>query len=281
MFQARFFLEVYIKKIFDILIEYYIAFLLVLALAIIFCGYNPNLLAIVKDLYPVKASIMMFAWYVPFYIEAMLVLPFISKLFIKYGNRKTAYICIAAYIILEFILCIGKVLDMRGDYWFVALQAFKRTMPFMIIGFYMRRDLYFEQVKEVFQEKGYLKPKYLYGILLLIIAASIFNDKILGLKSGILYTPIYLFCVAALQLSNTNNDSLKSFYSFLAKHSANIWFLHCIFFAGATKAVFQPIAFLPQNTFLSVAWIILLCSVVSVIISPIQIYTKNKINRYL
>ena len=124
-------------------------------------------------------------------------------------------------------------------------------------------------------------PKYLYGILLLIIAASIFNDKILGLKSGILYTPIYLFCVAALQLSNTNNDSLKSFYSFLAKHSANIWFLHCIFFAGATKAVFQPIAFLPQNTFLSVAWIILLCSVVSVIISPIQIYTKNKINRYL
>ena len=113
-------------------------------------------------------------------------------------------------------------------------------------------------------EEVLLKSDSLLRIILFLLLSFIIIrfDKVERLnKYFYIVLLVFLFVFAFLKIGNTKNDSIKSFYSFLAKHLPTYGFYIVYFLLEPTKAVFQPIAFLPQNTFLSVAWIILLCSV--------------------
>lgn len=263
------------RKITTFLINYYLLCLTMIAIAAVYCGYYPNLMDILKMMYPISSDLEIFAWYVPFYIEAMLLLPIVKNTVEKYGSKKSLYIIIVMYILMEIILGGLKSLGYREYALFVAVQAFKRHIPFVIMGFFFFKEAVFEKVLEYLKKKKLNINRACIITLIAIILLSIINDKIIGLKSGIIYTPIYIFCVVSLRKSVLENVLVTKVYELLAKHSMNIWILHGIFFSGVTRDVFQPIAFLPGNLLLVVVWIILISLVISLLITPIQKICKR------
>lgn len=91
-------------KIKNFLLKYYVLCLFMLALAVLFCEYSPSVLDIAEIIYPISSDLACFAWYVPFYIEAMLTLPVIKKLADEFGTKKSLLILLATYLSLELIL---------------------------------------------------------------------------------------------------------------------------------------------------------------------------------
>lgn len=92
------------RKITAFLINYYVLCLAMIALAALLCGYYPSLMDVMKMMYPISSDLQIFAWYVPFYIEAMLLLPIVKWSVDKYGSRKSVYIIIAMYCLMEIVL---------------------------------------------------------------------------------------------------------------------------------------------------------------------------------
>lgn len=258
-----------LKKIIGFMLDYYLIFLAILSLACIFCNYKPSLFQIGRELYPIAAKLMMFAWYVPFYCEAMIVLRYLGLSIKQYGVRKSIYICIIIFLILEVLIGFFKSIGLRGEVLVIALQAFKRNIPFVIMGFFFAQEQCFNKMTQLLRKKYKSKNIGFIIVLFFLMIASLFNYKILGLQSGIIYTPIYIFCISSLKIGD--NNFIRNITEFLSRHSANIWFLHCIFFSEITRETFQYIVFIPShNPLIIVCWIILICSLTSIIIMPLQ-----------
>ena len=101
------------RKITTFLINYYLLCLTMIAIAAVYCGYYPGVMEILKMMYPISSDLQIFAWYVPFYIEAMLLLPIVKKIVEKYGSRKSLYIIIAMYCLMEIVLGGVKIIRLQ------------------------------------------------------------------------------------------------------------------------------------------------------------------------
>ena len=257
-----------IKKIIVFLIDYWIVYFIFLTIAIFYCNYNFSIIDIFTEMFALTNNVMAFNWYVFLYIEVMLFLPVLNHLSNKYPLKKTLLILLMLFVLAEIIsLALLLVFEKKFFLYKAISSYFVKQVPISIIGYFSAKFNLIQNVRIYLIQY----PKWLlYFSMFLSVVVYAFKSKLVYIL-----TPYYVSLMSCFSIDYSN--IFNRLILFLGKHSMNIWFLQCIFYANATKFVFQKYAYLPQNPFLVVIWILLLCSIGSIIITSIQKRINNLI----
>ena len=254
-----------LKKIMLFFVDYWLVLLIYGIISIYMCGYQLSIFEAIREMFGIERNIMRFAWYVPLYIIIMLLLPFISK-YIDKGKDILLLEFIVTIIVISWGIAINSC---NNTVMFIAKELIVKHVPIAILGYY-------------FAKKNYLNILYSkmdissLKIVCFLFAFILFHIVFYNLGKYIL-VPIYIVLVKRLCLNY--KSSIGKIIMFLAKHSMNIWFFHCLFFAVATRDVFQKYAFVPYNPILVVCWILCICSVLSLIITPVQDFMNRQVSK--
>ena len=168
--------------------------------------------------------------------------------------------------------CIGFVLYLSG---------MKGNFLYKITGSYFIKHISMATIGYIVAKANILPRLYSYlqkydrHILLGILVMCILIYQC-QTKTTYILTPLYVISMYSLEINFKH--PFNKIILFLAKNSMNIWFLHCIFWAPATRDVFQKYAYFPQNPILVDMWVLFMCSILSIIITPIQKIASNKVS---
>lgn len=221
-----------------------------------------------------------FAWYVRFYLCALILYPTL-KYFSRFNFLIDCAIAFIIFYILKFIYYHTSIseLGILGQ----IIHSIVVYMPFLILGYLTAHYKIFELIKN---KLSHLKrhKNLLYVATLVIIV--VLRSTIPMLMLDLLYTPILIFCIIEIMESLKQSNKLNKVYScnmkfwqIMCKHSMNMWFLHSIFFTPTRKL--QWIAFLPKVSILIIAWIILIMLPISKLLSYAQNFIGTYIDKFL
>lgn len=264
-----------LKKIWNLLTRYwFILFIIFVPLAIYIGASKVNLKVIAYNIFGLDQCLIPFAWYVYFYIFAMLTMPFIIKCF--NGRWMSDFIipvatCACLYNLLEMTKLSSELRWIK-----VALTNIFLYMPCLIYGFLFAKYNMFEKVDKIF------KPKYIWQAILIIIiifGCGLTWHYIKGINLYTIYTPILIYEFMII-INNLKHNFIPKIFEFLGKHSLNIWFLHALFLSKYTRKLVQPIGFWPKNPVLIIIWEILLCIPISMLINLIFDKSNKLISIY-
>lgn len=264
-----------LNKIWGLLKRYW--FILFLIFVPIVYYINSSKLTLEVVLYNILAlnkRVIPFAWYVYFYVFAMLTIPFIKKCF--NGRWMTDFLI--PIVTCALVYNLAYMIKFPNDLKWIQKVIYNivEYMPCIIIGFLFAKYNSFNKLDK------YFKPKYIWQAILVIFIVFGFAltwHNVKGVNLYTIYVPIFIYeCI--IIIGNLKHNIIPKVLEFLGKHSLNIWFLHALFLSSYTMKLLQPIGFLPKNPILVVIWEILLCLPISILINCIfNIFDKliNKI----
>lgn len=254
------------RKIVTFLLDYWLVLFFFAFLAFRYCGYNITAGGMVKEMFTATNEIMIFAWFVFLYLEVMLFLPFFHKHIAEPNTlKKTIYLTIAVFAVVKFIAVALKMNGMKDTFIYTAVNRdFFRYALVPIVGYLCARGDAIGSICRYIENWGTCKKcTVLAGLILLYN----FIQAIGGVNIGFIFVPIYIAVIMALK--ERYDNPFDRLVIFLGKHSMNIWFLSCLFWAEATRMVFQKFAYV-GNPILDVMWILFVCTCVSVPLTKIQ-----------
>ena len=262
-----------LKKITVFLLDFWLVLFAFSALAVYFCGYNLTASGLLMEMFSIESEVMCFSWFVFFYIEMMLFLPFLHK---KVENLTFKQTICRIMIFLAVVKLIAFGLELCGlkmSFWYTALnRRFFRYIPIAISGYLCARYNVLDKLYERFV--SYCPPKKFLAILACVVLYQIVTS-IGAINIGLFLCPIFISLLATFNIDYGHLASRV--VMFLGKHSMNIWFLQCIFFSWTTREVFQKYAYWPVNPVLVVVWILALCTCISIPLTKVQ----EKIDKFI
>ncbi len=249
------------KKILALLQAYWLQlFLCFLPLSIALGTYRPNMWSLWENLWAIRDNIVLFAWYVYFYIFAMLLLPLIRRYCMGRGKCMDAFLplvlCVAARYAVQTLPIEQYLLD--------ALDNCLRYFPCLLSGIWFRRYGY-PRRWELFCAKQ--KTVFFVFFLAVIYLAKKEVPQIGMLNLEIIYAPFAVFALVCL--FSACRERSRAIWRFLGRYSLQIWFFHSIFFSPYTAILTQKIAFLPYFPPLVVLWVLILCIVPAIFFAEV------------
>ena len=250
-----------LHKIFNLLICYWVVFVILAIASVITVHWQYSFLDVLKELLAIYRPTMVFCWYVNFYIILMLILPLISKFFGRFLFLDIVFIVAFPYILLRIV----KFIPIN---WIQqTLSSLASYLPCVLTGYLFARHQWFQQIDVAYMRL--IKRKWLDCIicvfLLLIAFAGRFIEPsitvvlprlpiILDISLDVLYAPMLVFAVVRLCRDQLKTiPVLKKGLQTLGDLSLPMWFVHCIFFNNA-KTFFQPLLYAPRNPVLVAVW---------------------------
>ncbi len=234
-------------------------YLLVLALmvlvGVIFCGYRITAMDILLEALTVNSNVQLFNWYVRVYVITMLMLPLAAR----YTKERGLLWEIAGFV-LVWLLAVALRWVLPEDFWLGAfLKQTCMYFPCSAAGYFLARYQLLDRAA------AWVKGR-LPAVLRVILGAVLFcgtvwlydrtyNVEVLDIA---LQRDFYLIPGLMLGYVLVWSPRLKMtnrVLGILGRYSMEMWFLHAIFFADATKEVFQPIGYFPRNPVLVICWI--------------------------
>lgn len=242
-----------IKKVGKFLLKYWLLLFTFFLPIQILSGrtyFNPNKWH--QELFGIYTSIVGFAWYVRFYILAMLTLPFLKRIF-----RKNVFLSITLTVVpFQIIYICLRYLSTRMTFHnmeSIILEYFK-YMSIVLLGFcFAKFDLY-QYADKIFR-------KYFGGHILVVVIFIfvvyvmryhlLLAENIFAPNMDIFYVPVFLFCILEI-INRFPANFLCALLECIGIHSMNLWFLQSIFFFE-TKSL-QQIIFFPKFSFFILLW---------------------------
>lgn len=262
-------------KILNFLLNYWIVLFFI---AFIACTVNQSDSVgqlLLRALFPIRIhsyDLMVFAWYVVFYALIMLALPYINL----GENRKKKWGGVFYPIIFCLILSlVFKAANITGAGFFFSV----------ILGHLCAKFDILNRISTFFNKKGNTS-RILGGVTTFCIFFAGFShfwgDHHVNLVSIVLQSLIIPFIITITLLYPLFiKFRLTYMFSYLGKHSLNIWFLHCIFFSGQTRSFFQPIAYWSKSPMLAVLTMLSICIILSFFLTKIQHFVLSYIKKAL
>lgn len=201
-------------------------------------------------------SIVGFAWYVRFYVLAMLTLPLLKK-----GIGKNQWTS-AAYAVLPFqaIYILMRIISSRVAFnatAVIAMEYFKYISVVLLGYCFARFDLYTKL--DIFLKKYRLNRNgfYILGIFAVFVARLKLSSDVYVLipNTELVYAPLFIFFAARL-MNNFSCKPILQALEIIGRHSMNLWFLQSVFFFETNWL--QWIVYLPKLSFLVIIWNIIL-----------------------
>lgn len=249
-----------LKKIASCLVEYGVLVAAMVALASLFCGYEPSLSGCVKELFPLGGfhKLMMFAWYIRFYLIVLLLLPFLAILLDTQGKVYRLVVLVFGL----FALYASLVISGHGDdaYW----------LPCVISGYACAQ---YKVIERCVGCMMLLKIGLVIGVVAVVASCYLyryFGYVLLGrFNAGALYAPFFC-CGWIILYPYVQKIKIAGFLQILGKHSLNIWLLHGIFFSIPTRASFQRFAYAVDSPFYVLPFVVGVCLIASMLIKFLQ-----------
>ncbi len=215
------------KKIVKFLLNYWVIYIVCFAIAYTYCDYRPSFIEIVLEMLGFRSPLMCFCWYTYFYIISILLLIKIVKIW-----DKNIFLALFMGVILPVVGCfsLGKIIN--SEVIDTILYNFGKWFPCICMGYIFNRYNLFEKIKNVLQwdqKTDYLKVLYAIIIISICGIGGFFaNDLIF------LYSACTFFSFAELMKLLRGKRYLNRLLMCLGTASANMWFIHSIFFTSVT-----------------------------------------------
>ena len=215
------------------------------------------------------------AWYVKFYISAMLILP----IFLIHTHK--SFIVDILIAVLSF-----RVLLFAFDYTSLVssfiinqtIDTFIEYMPVLLVGYYVAEYKIFERVNNFLSYKKIIKIFLAIFVCCLVAYARVNIVYFKGFFLDIFYAPIFIFGLIIIYNECAKISYFKQVEQLLiliGSQSLNLWFIHGLFFTP--HRTLQGIAYWPKLSILILVWVFVLLLPVCVLISKSQ----NKVWGYL
>ena len=263
-----------LRKISDLLLEYWSVFLPFAGLAAFLLHYSYTPRAFFAELFGVSLYFptMTFGWYVAFYFLSMLLLPLAARIPAK-NIHLDIFLSLLVFpvpvrILLRFV-GIQSVRAILGN----LLTWFPVTLSGLIFGRYRL----FERMEDALL-KVPIRPKKGVRVALLLLAVLILPmgrfaaDRVtllfpplpflgkspsFGISLDTVYAPLFLFALSSL-IGEFRRGILRRIPERIGALSPLMWFLSCGFFNNC-RTIFQPLLYGPRNPVLVTLWGLLLC----------------------
>lgn len=261
-----------IRKSTDILISYWLAFALLGGVAVLSCGFRPDGMSLLRELFGIQRQVMAFCWYIYFYLFVMLVLPVLGG---RVSDSGTLLVLLG--MILPAILGEKLPEQLTDPYHLEMTAGIAYYLPVVTAGLLAARfDLLGRaeaRVNAVLRHKGlrvclwlalgslafmgrYLVPE-LTGRFTVHLVRDYYPWS-LRLNLDVLYAPLLVLSLTQL-LRELPLPPLEKLLGMIGRHSMSMWFVSCLFFAERTAETFRSWLYWPRYSLLVLLWGTALC----------------------
>lgn len=264
-----------LKKILNLLVSYWIIYIPFLLIAIFIGTYTFDWKNFALELSALNRPIMVFCWYVCFYCVSMLLLPLLRPLLSDTPGKAVFW-----GILLPVALTTALLKTTDDTLIMNIFINLRQSFPCITMGYICAHYSSFEKMQNTYSSK--IKKTWLRFVLWMLLAGLAFMGRYympsfsigsiaflrenlaLPFNMDIFYAPVFVYALVNMIQTIPQNFIFK-ILSVIGKYSLQMWFVSCIFFSKYTKAVFQPILYLPHNPILVLLWGLLICLVFSVL----------------
>lgn len=261
-----------LKKIFKLVGMYWIA-LLCFFLPLLALFQKVTFSQVVSNVLLGSNSMMHVAWYVRFYIIALLVLCLYSAL----ENRKSSWIF---DVVMCFIVPIALDVLIPGN-------EISHYYPIFMLGYIFSKYNLYERYESFIKSNIARSAASIVVLLGLLVLRLKIGDMICHVSMITFIGPVFCYVLAFVLKWIAKCRWIEKILLFLAQYSIWYWFLHAIFHEGILPI--QKIGYLPHNIFLIVIWVFIILTPVAVLLQYIYkaclkcievVFIKNiKINK--
>lgn len=215
---------------------------------------------ILKNMFTYDHTLVSFAWYVRFYLAMLITLPVFYRMLTKY-----AAVTIPVFLILPAMAnyLLGTV---SSDNFFIVKTVYFSMEYFLwitcaLMGLCFARYGIFEKLGRLFSRFGKGEGFVCAMLMLVLVYLRAYKSDTIGIIFSFdsFYAPIFIFL--AIKIIEVFPEFLHKFLRLMGKHSMNIWFLHSLFFFRTAELM--KYAYAPKVSVLIVAWVIVICLVLS------------------
>lgn len=254
------------RRISKFLIHYWVVLIVFLSFGAFFLGKDITLSGGIADFLTIKSNYNRDWWFVAFYVRLLVLLPFILYIHKHFENGILLFL--GLYL---FSLCSPTVLPERLQFFgFEARELLLWQLPFNMGVFCCRKKLFTKLDDYIIRRLNPFLSKY-YWIFLIFLTCGLrelFERFVENPVSNIgwfaplnshldfLCAPLFIFA-----LSKAKELFLhRKWIDFIALHSTNIWLTHYFFMVFYS----QKLIYAPHFDLLILAWLFLICIVVSI-----------------
>lgn len=257
-FATKNYLEIYkwsIKKISFTLINYWVILGMVEAV-ILGCGHQAfSVGGIVANLLGLGELIIPFAWYISFYILILLVFPLLYGVVKQLEGNIQLGCCCIIYTGLCYVAYYFVVRWSVGSIVLSLIINFLMYSPYVVAGCVCKRV----RLRDNTSLYYFICANNLlvWGLFIISIGLKVALHG--SVKFDIVIVPCFVVSLACL-LKNQKNMYASKCFSYLGKHSFNIWLFHCVPFIWRLPGnrMIQDIVYFPRSVLLILIWILLL-----------------------
>ena len=256
-----------IRKITDLLVNYWLAYVVLALIAVFTVQHSYNLIDVLKEMFAVYTPTMRFCWYVCYYYLLMLFLPVYAKMHSEGGIVSD----LAVIILIPFAIntvssyvsneIIGQILtDISWLPTALIGYVFAAYNMFGCLDKLLLRTIDRNWIVTTLLITGLIVP-FIGRVLEPQIGISFaWPSKTLDINLDILYAPIFVYSLVKLR-DMIRNKIAKSNSIFIVDrairsigtYSMFMWFFHCIYFNMCAN-LFQPVLYFPKIPILVLIW---------------------------
>lgn len=219
-----------LKRIWHLLSGYWFI-ILVVCLPIAYFTYSKRLPAgdVALAMFGMNPCLSAFSWYVYFYIFAMILIPFISRVIDRTGWVGTLLICLLFGGIYWWL--VGIPADQRIWGWHIAHRC-SHYMPIVVAGYYIAKK---NLVSYISVPDSVVTP---IGAVAVAVGIYFLRGVPYAQIFDVVLVPAFAFCISAFFIYRMK--WLRMIFTDFGVRSMHMWFLHALFFTTATRGFVWP-----------------------------------------
>lgn len=224
------------QKIKKLIINYWCIAIPALIIAGTVCKYSMTISDIVLELLGLSSTVMIFAWYVPFYCVSILVLTGIQRVLsrdVKAGILVGIIIPIVLFETMKILPCGNEIKTLFNN--------LKHWFPCISVGYMSYKYGWLEIINKCMGKMN----RYTVSVSLIALC---FVGRYFASALDFVYCLLLVYAIVNFQIST--ESILGKIIRLCGKNSSNMWFLHCLYFGEATRNLIQPLAFFATNPIL-------------------------------
>ena len=273
-----------LKRIFNFLVSYWVIVIIfaLIKYPILKIGTEFNLKEFVFNFFGITNSYCGEWWFVGLYIELLLLLPVIKKLFNKLSNKKMLSLIFGLFFLtFGFKMCckMNQTLSKFSDNDFVEeIINLLYWLPSFMLGYYFAKNNVFKNWYEKLQNSKFYNKKFVFisiGLIIIIRSlAWIFPLIVLKKELHATYIDIFIVPIFIFLISLTYKRPSK-FFLFIGNNSKNMWLIH----TPLCYYLFPNFICMPRFSILIYLFLVSLTIIISVIIDKlVKLFLRKEKN---
>lgn len=228
-----------------------------------FCFHEVSLSQWLLNMFGVNSHYNWYSWFVAFFIYAMIVLPFMSRIIDRWPLIGSAGLIVLTYgievIIHQFVP------NFSGNDWTQRLFDCMICSPTMVFGYLFAKKQWFLKIRV--PQNGVSVVAALI-LVVLVFAARMSISDIMSFNLDFFFAPLFILAVLVV-FNIARLPILVKILTMLGETSVYMWFFHALYFQTVTRDVYQPLICFTENLWLIILFAVLLTFFCSFILAKI------------